>query len=122
METHAPITLTDDQRNELLRRTRSRRARAEDVRRAQVILMLAAGEPYSAIQDAVGCFPSYISRWKERFVREGLAGLGARDRGQPRGGQGSGPGPACSRIGFGAIWPRRPPTSRRKPPTSLGST
>lgn len=83
METHAPITLTDDQRTELLRRTRSRRARAEDVRRARVILMLAAGAPYSAIQDAVGCFPSYISRWKERVVQEGVAGLRARYRGQP---------------------------------------
>lgn len=84
MDTHAPITLTDDQRNELLRRTRSRRARAEGVRRARVILMLAAGQSYSAIQDAIGCFPSYVSRWKERFVREGLAGLGSRYRGQPR--------------------------------------
>jgi transposase len=46
--------------------------------------MLAAGEPYSTIQAAVGCFPSYISRWKERFVRAGVAGLGSRYRGQPR--------------------------------------
>lgn len=84
MDTHVPITLTDDQRDELLRRTRSRRSRAESVRRARVILMLAAGDPYSAIQTAVGCFPSYISRWKERFAREGLAGLGSRYRGQPR--------------------------------------
>ncbi len=83
MENHAPIMLTVDQRAELLRRTRSRRARAEDVRRARVILMLAAGEPYSAIQGTVGCFPSYISRWKERFVREGVAGLRARYRGRP---------------------------------------
>jgi transposase len=84
MDTHVPITLTDDQRDELRRHTRSRRGRAEDVRRARVILMLAAGEPYSAIQAAVGCFPAYISRWKERFVRDGLAGLGSRYRGQPR--------------------------------------
>ncbi len=83
METTAPITVTDEQRIELLRRTRSRRARAEDVRRARVILMLAAGESYTAIQQAVGCFPSYISRWKARFVRAGVAGLGSRYRGQP---------------------------------------
>lgn len=84
MDTHAPITLTDDQRTELLRRIRSRRARAESVRRARVILMLAAGEAYSTVQAAVGCFPSYISRWKERFGREGVAGLGSRYRGRPR--------------------------------------
>jgi transposase len=83
METHAPITLTDAQREELLRRARSRRGRAEDVRRARVILMVAAGASYSAIQSTVGCFPSYISRWKERFVREGMTGLHARYRGQP---------------------------------------
>jgi len=83
MEIHGPITLSDDQRTELLRLTRSRRGRAEVVRRAQVILMLADGKPYRAIQEAVGCFPSYISRWRERFVREGMAGLGSRYRGQP---------------------------------------
>ena len=82
METNAPITVTDDQRTELLCRTRSRRARAEDVRRARVILMLAAGESYAVIQQAVGCFPSYISRWKARFVRAGVAGLSSRYRGQ----------------------------------------
>src|SRR5688572_29782924 len=83
METHAPITLTDEHRSELLHRTRSRRARAEDVRRAQVILMLAAGESYTAIQQAVGCFPAYIRRWKVRFVRDGMPGLSSRYRGQP---------------------------------------
>jgi len=45
--------------------------------------MLADGRTYRAIRDAVGCFPSYISRWRERFVREGMAGLGSRYRGQP---------------------------------------
>ncbi|MGH8647441.1 MAG: helix-turn-helix domain-containing protein, partial [Gammaproteobacteria bacterium] len=83
METDAPITLTDEQRTELLRRTRLRSARAEDVRRARVILMLSAGESYTAIQQAVGSFPSYISRWKARFVLTGVAGLGSRYRGQP---------------------------------------
>ncbi len=83
METDAPIMLTDEQRTELLRRTRSRRARAEEGRRAQVILMVAAGESYTAIQQAVGCFPAYISRWKGRFVQDGVTGLGSRYRGQP---------------------------------------
>lgn len=83
METNAPITLTDEQHTELLRRTRSRRTRAEDGRRARVILMLAAGDSYLTIQRAVGCFPAYISRWKERFVQDGVAGLDARYRGQP---------------------------------------
>jgi hypothetical protein len=84
MEPHEPITVTDEQRHELMRRTRSHRAWAEVVQPTRVILRSAAGEPYSAIRAVVGCFHSHISRWKERFVREGLAGLGSRYRGQPR--------------------------------------
>ncbi len=80
METDAPMMLTDEQHTELVRRTRSRRARAEEVRRAQVILMLAAGASYTTVQQAVGCFPAYISRWKGRFLQEGVTGLGSRYR------------------------------------------
>ena len=43
------LTLTDDERSELERRVRSRKIRAEDARRAQVILMLAQGESFSTI-------------------------------------------------------------------------
>jgi transposase len=76
------LTLTADERTELERRTRSRKIRAEDARRAQVILMLAAGESFTAIAAAVGCYPAYIARWKDRFEAERLVGLRARYRGQ----------------------------------------
>jgi transposase len=75
--------LTADERTELERRTRSRKIRAEDARRAQVILMLAAGESFTAIATAVGCYPAYIARWKDRFEAERLVGLRAKYRGQP---------------------------------------
>ena len=61
------LTLTDDERSELERRVRSRKIRAEDARRAQVILMLAQGESFSTITAAVGYYPDYVSRWKQRF-------------------------------------------------------
>ena len=77
------LTLTADERTELERRVRSRKIRAEDARRAQVILMLAAGESFTAITTAVGCYPDYVSRWKQRFEAERLAGLRAQYRGQP---------------------------------------
>ncbi len=83
MDPDAQITLTEDEHTELQRRARSRGARAEVVRRARVILMLAAGESYRAIEVAVGCFPSYITRWKDRFLRDRLPGLDSRHRGQP---------------------------------------
>ena len=69
------LMVTADERTELERRTRSRKIRAEDARRAQVILMLADGESFTTIAAAVGCYPAYITRWKERFELERIAGL-----------------------------------------------
>jgi transposase len=77
------LTLTTGEREELERRVRSRKIRAEDARRAQVILMLAAGEPFSVITATVGCYPDYVTRWKRRFEADRLAGLHAKYRGQP---------------------------------------
>ena len=77
------LILTADERTELQRRTRSRKIRAEDARRAQVILMLADGDSFTTIASAVGCYPAYIIRWRERFETERLAGLRAKYRGQP---------------------------------------
>src|SRR3954471_17345398 len=76
------LTLTTDERTELERRARSRKGRAEDARRARVILMLADGAAFTAITTAVGCYPDYVSRWKQRFESQRLAGLQARYRGQ----------------------------------------
>ena len=64
------LTLTSDEREELERRVRSRKIRAEDARRARVVLMLAAGESYGAIGATLGCYPNDISRWKRRFEAE----------------------------------------------------
>jgi transposase len=80
---HMALILTMAERQELERRVRSRKIRAEDARRAQVILMLAAGEPFSTITATVGCYPDYVSRWKQRFEIDRVAGLRAKYRGQP---------------------------------------
>ena len=77
------LIVTADERTELERRMRSRKIRAEDARRAQVILMLADGESFTTIASAVGCYPAYITRWKDRFAMERVAGLRAKYRGQP---------------------------------------
>ncbi len=79
------IELTVRERRELERRVRSRKLRMEDVRRARLILMLAAGESYLTVREALGCGPVYVSRWKKRFQADHLAGLYARHRGsKPR--------------------------------------
>src|SRR5688572_19427047 len=77
------LVLTADERTELERRLRSRKIRAEDARRAQVILMLAQGDSFTTITATVGCYPDYINRWKQRFEAERLAGLRAKYCGQP---------------------------------------
>ena len=77
------LTLTTDERTELERRTRRRKIRAEDARRAQVILLLANGKPFTAIAATLGCYPGYINRWRQRFETERLPGLQAKYRGQP---------------------------------------
>lgn len=83
MSRHMALTLTVDERAELERRTRGRKLRAEDARRAQVILMLADGLSFSTITAATGCYPDYINRWRQRFEHERLPGLAAKYRGQP---------------------------------------
>src|SRR6059036_3575495 len=77
------LTLTSDERNELQRRVRSLKIRAEDARRARVVLMLADGESYSTIEATVPCYRDYINRWRRRFLNDRLDGLRARYRGQP---------------------------------------
>jgi len=46
-----------------------------------LILMLADGNSYTIIQAALSCNRSYISQWKQRFERDGLAGLYSRHKG-----------------------------------------
>src|SRR5580704_2479430 len=77
------LTLTAAEHTELERRVRSRKIRAEDARRAHVILMLAKGESFTTIAAALSCYPGYINRWRQRFERERLPGLRAKYRGQP---------------------------------------
>jgi transposase len=77
------LTLTNDERIELERRVRSLKIRAEDARRARVILMLAQGESYSKIEATVPCYRDYINRWRRRFLADGLDGLRPRYKGQP---------------------------------------
>jgi transposase len=76
-----PIQLSADERIELEARARSRAMRADDVRRARLILMVDAGKSYQEIQRALPCDATYISRWKMRFIESRLGGLYGRHRG-----------------------------------------
>lgn len=76
------LQVTAGERVTLAARVRARTLRVEDVRRARVILLLAEGQSYTTIQAAVGCDARYVSRWRQRFLDAGLAGLYSRHRGR----------------------------------------
>jgi transposase len=69
------ITLTIDERQELEQMVQSRSLPAGDVFRARLILMLADGLPYRTIQERLDTTAPTISRWKERFLQQRVAGL-----------------------------------------------
>ena len=76
------LTLTTDERTELERRASSRTIRAEDAKRAKVILMLADGTSYSTIEATPWCYRDDINRWRRRFVAGRLDGLRSAHKGQ----------------------------------------
>src|SRR6266404_9344714 len=82
MRSKDPVRLTPQDRQVLEARARSRSGRADEARRARVVLMLADGETYDGIQEAVGCGRAYISRWRGRFLEQGVAGMYARHKGR----------------------------------------
>src|SRR4051794_21890334 len=76
------IGLTEAERVELSQRAARRSGRAEDGRRARLILLLDAGHSWEQIRDKLDCNDAFISRWSKRFLRERLAGLFSRHAGQ----------------------------------------
>lgn len=76
------LSLTAEERTELQSRTRSRSLRAEDGRRARLILLLDGGKSYRQIQEMLSCGATYISRWKKRFMADRIAGLFSRHPGR----------------------------------------
>src|SRR5215471_6505943 len=76
------LILTNDDRIELERRATSRTIRADDAKRAKVILMLADSTSYTTIEATLWCYRDYINRWRRRFVAQRLDGLRSRHQGQ----------------------------------------
>jgi transposase len=76
-----PIKLTEAERMELNQRVSSRSGRADDARRARLILLLEAGHTWAHIRDKLDCNDTFIDRWGKRFGQERLAGLFSRHAG-----------------------------------------
>ncbi len=69
------ITIGAEDRAELERIVRSRRAERRMVERAQVVLAAAEGVPAREIAERVGCSIKLAGRWRARYEREGMDGL-----------------------------------------------
>ena len=67
---------------ELSQRATSQAGRADDARRARLILLLEAGETWTQIREKLSCNDDFIDRWSKRFGEERLAGLFSRHAGQ----------------------------------------
>src|SRR5436190_14127356 len=76
------ITLSEMEASQLTQRATSQAGRADDARRARLILLLDAGHTWAAIRDKLDCTDSFIDRWSKRFASERLAGLFSRHAGQ----------------------------------------
>src|SRR5215468_2138735 len=76
------LALTPEERDELQSRIRMRSLRAEDHRRASLILLLDSGRSYAEIQEILSCGATYVSRWKQRFLSGRISGLFSRHPGR----------------------------------------
>src|SRR5437773_9939810 len=76
------ITLTNAERMELTRRANSRTDRAEDARRARLILLLADGHTWDEASERVECSRGFVASWSKRFAQLRIAGLYSRHIGQ----------------------------------------
>lgn len=76
------VELSKSERAELSQRATSRAGRADDARRARLILLLEEGDTWAQLRDKLSCNDAFIDRWSKRFAAERLAGLFSRHAGQ----------------------------------------
>jgi len=77
------LHLTPSERGELQSYLRKRNLPASVAQRMRIILLLDEGACYREIEDQLGAFPSTISRWKQRYEKDGVLGLATIHPGQP---------------------------------------
>src|SRR5258708_33105564 len=76
------ITLSNSELMELTRRADSRTDRAEDARRARLILLLAEGRTWDEVSERIDCSRGFVASWSKRFAEQRIAGLYSRQLGQ----------------------------------------
>ena len=77
------LHLTPTQRGELLAYLRKHNLPASVAQRMRIVLLLNEGASYRDIEEKLGTPASTVSRWKQRYQKEGLLGLATIHPGQP---------------------------------------
>jgi transposase len=75
------LTVPDDDRAELLRRSKDRGAPARVAERARIVLLAADGLTGPQIAERAGCTEPTVIKWRRQYARSGLAGLEDAPRG-----------------------------------------
>lgn len=78
----APFRLSPPERRELKRISRSQSGRADDVRRARIILGLAGAQTLAAVSRSQACSVNTVKLWRDRFLEERISGLWGRHPGK----------------------------------------
>src|ERR1700719_1269237 len=76
------IILTNSELMELTRRANSRTDRAEDARRARLILLLAEGHTWDEVSERIDCSRGFVASWSKRFTEQRIAGVYSRHFGK----------------------------------------
>jgi transposase len=81
----APLVLTDEERETLVRWSRRRKRAQSLALRARIVLACAEGKTNKAVAEELRVWPQTVTKWRGRFVRERLEGLSDEPRpGAPR--------------------------------------
>jgi transposase len=81
----APLVLTDEERETLVRWSRRRKSAQSLALRARIVLACAEGKTNKAVAEELRVWPQTVTKWRGRFVRERLEGLSDEPRpGAPR--------------------------------------
>lgn len=72
--------LTDEERKELQRRSRSRKESVRSVERARIILAASESDQYVAVARSLGVDKKTVRLWVDRFEARGLEGLAEAPR------------------------------------------
>lgn len=75
MRQATPIVLTDEQHEELERRSRGRRVSVRLAQRASIVLCAAQGLENKQIGERLGVTRQTAGRWRDRYAAHGLPGI-----------------------------------------------